>query len=454
MKTSDLRLCETTLSTQSVHYRMPIKFGGRVMREVLLADVTVEAETRDGRRGRGFGSMPLASVWAWPSAVAGPTETQNAMLALAEELVRQANDDRPCGHPLEITRRLAASHAETSRRLAAGTLSGTLYSGSGSAGLPEAIPPLAQLVAASPLEAAIHDAFGKIHGRNSFDLLGPEWVDADLAAYLDERFAGEYLDRYTLRAPQPTMPLYHLVGALDPLSDAELATPVGDGLPETLGQWIAADGLTHLKIKLNGDDFQWDVQRVLSVERVAAEAQAARGCPDWRYSADFNEKCSSVEYLTEFLAQDWPRFACRPAALAVRRAAHAARPAGGRQRADGRGGEDQAGGDRRIAGRLRESALGAGIGVFGRRLEGLQGAERGPLDGGGGAEIRHVPVRPGFDLSRRLLLALGVAGRANPRRGCHRRQRPAVLPRGQPRLGRALSLDVPHHRRHGGHRRA
>ena len=87
-----------------------------------------------------------------------------------------------------------------------------------SAGVPEAMPRLAQLVAASPLEAAIHDAFGKILGRNSFDLLGPEWVNADLAAYLDERFAGEYLDRYTLRAPRPTMPLYHLVGALDPLS--------------------------------------------------------------------------------------------------------------------------------------------------------------------------------------------------------------------------------------------
>jgi L-alanine-DL-glutamate epimerase-like enolase superfamily enzyme len=158
-------------------------------------------------------------------------------------------------------------------------------------------------VAASPLEAAIHDAYGKILGASSFDLLGPQWVNTDLAAYLDERFAGEYLDRYTLRAPRSTMPLYHLVGALDPLSDADVATPVHDGLPETLAQWIAADGLTHLKIKLNGDDLDWDVQRVLSVERVAAEAQAARGCGDWHYSADFNEKCGSVDYVIEFLAR-------------------------------------------------------------------------------------------------------------------------------------------------------
>jgi L-alanine-DL-glutamate epimerase-like enolase superfamily enzyme len=291
MKPTDIRLCETTLATQLVPYRTPIKFGGRVVREALLVDVAVEAETRDGRRGRGRGSMPLSNVWAWPSATVAPADALKAMLALAEELVRQANDDRPSGHPLEITRRLAASHAETSRRLAV------------TAGLPEAIPPLAQLVAASPLEAAIHDAYGKILGRNSFDLLGPEWVNADLAAYLDERFAGEYLDRYTLRAPRPTMPLYHLVGALDPLTDADIADRVNDGLPETLPEWIAADGLTHLKIKLNGDDLEWDVQRVLSVERVAAEAQAARGCSDWRYSADFNEKCRSVDYVTDFLAR-------------------------------------------------------------------------------------------------------------------------------------------------------
>ena len=80
-----------------------------------------------------------------------------------------------------------------------------------------AVPRTQAVQGASCVLADDHDAFGKILGRNSFDLLGPEWVNADLAAYLDERFAGEYLDRYTLRRPRPTMPLYHLVGALDPL---------------------------------------------------------------------------------------------------------------------------------------------------------------------------------------------------------------------------------------------
>ncbi len=123
-----------------------------------------------------------------------------------------------------------------------------------------------------------------------------------LSTYLTNEFAGEYLDRYTLRAPKTRIPLYHLVGALDPLIESDIPQRVNDGLPETLGEWILADGLTHLKIKLAGDDLGWDVDRVVQVDRVAAEAQARRGCTQWQYSLDFNEKCAHVQYVLDFLA--------------------------------------------------------------------------------------------------------------------------------------------------------
>ena len=83
----------------------------------------------------------------------------------------------------------------------------------------------------------------------------------------------------------------------------DIAERIGDGLPETLGEWIQADGLTHLKIKLNGDDLDWDVNRVVAVERAASEAQAARNCDRWFYSLDFNEKCANVQYILDFLAK-------------------------------------------------------------------------------------------------------------------------------------------------------
>jgi L-alanine-DL-glutamate epimerase-like enolase superfamily enzyme len=235
--------------------------------------------------------MPVGNIWAWPSRKLTADETLSAMTALGEQLVRDANDYSEPGHPLEITHDLAGAYQPTAEKIVA------------AAGLAEPVPKLAQLVAASPLEAAIHDAYGKALGENSYNLLGPDFVNRDLGAYLGGQFSGEYLDRYTLRKPKPTMPLYHLVGALDPLTEADVKKPVGDALPETLGQWILADGLTHLKIKLNGDDLAWDVDRVISVERVAAETQQRRGCAAWFYSADFNEKCANVQYVLDFLAK-------------------------------------------------------------------------------------------------------------------------------------------------------
>jgi L-alanine-DL-glutamate epimerase-like enolase superfamily enzyme len=268
-----------------------MKFGGRVVTDVVLLHVRVEVETGSGHRAQGRGSMPVGNVWAWPSDAVPGDATLASMVELGQRLARQANDYTGSGHPLEITHELAETYQAAADAVTQG------------ADLPEPMPRLAQLVAASPLDAALHDAYGKALGRNAYDVLGAEFASRDLAAYLTEDFAGEYLDRYTLRRPKASMPLYHLVGALDPLTEADLATRLDDGLPETLPEWIAADGLTHLKIKLNGDDLPWDVERVVAIERVAAEAQAARGCTMWHYSADFNEKCADVQYVLDFLAK-------------------------------------------------------------------------------------------------------------------------------------------------------
>ena len=57
-----------------------------------------------------------------------------------------------------------------------------------------------------------------------------------------------------------------------------------------------------MKIKLNGDDLAWDVARVLAIEAVTAPVQHSRGCEQWFYSCDFNEKCQNVDYVLGFLA--------------------------------------------------------------------------------------------------------------------------------------------------------
>ncbi len=290
-KSTDIQLKSVSCTSREIDYRVPIKFGGRVVVDVTVMDVRVDVETRDGRRATGTGSMPLGNAWAWPSRVVSSETTLAAMVQLTDQLVDVANGDTEMGHPIEITHALAPSYDSIAEQVVADLQLG------------EPMPRLARLVAASPLEAAIHDAYGKALGQNSYNVLGAEFVNADLSHYLTDEFAGEYLDRYTLRVPKPRIPLYHLIGALDPLTDADIAQRVSDGLPETLGEWIKADGLTHLKIKLNGDDLDWDVARVVAIEQVAAETQAARGCEQWHYSLDFNEKCANVQYVLDFLAR-------------------------------------------------------------------------------------------------------------------------------------------------------
>jgi L-alanine-DL-glutamate epimerase-like enolase superfamily enzyme len=233
--------------------------------------------------------MPLGNVWSFPSRRLSYDQTLVAMKELAGRVARLTAGCTEVGHPIDLTWALEPEYhraaGEVTRQLA----------------LAEPIPPLCTLVVASPFDAALHDAFGKAHGLSCYHTYGPDFLGHDLGHYLGPEFAGERLDAWIAREPQARLPLYHLVGALDPLEPGDVKQPVGDGLPETLGEWIRRDGLTHLKIKLNGDDPDWDVERVVRVDRVCEEEQARRGVKDWRYSLDFNERCPNVETLLAFL---------------------------------------------------------------------------------------------------------------------------------------------------------
>ncbi|MCL2118520.1 MAG: hypothetical protein FWH27_08865 [Planctomycetaceae bacterium] len=288
-KPTDIHIKEVRSETEHHSYRSPMKFGGRVVTDVVLLHITATVETRDGRVGSGRGSMTVGNAWGWPSAVVPPDKTLEAMTRMGELTAERANQCKEAGHPLEITHEYAKTYDAVAAECAKAM------------SLAEPIPKLAQLVATSPFEAAVFDAYGKTLGENSYNLLSHEFCNADLGYYLGGDFTGEYLDRYTLRKPKPRMPLYHLVGALDPLTESDIAQRLNDGLPETLAEWIVADGLTYLKIKLNGDDLEWDVARVCAIDAIAEETQAKRGVKDWCYSADFNEKCGSVEYVIGFL---------------------------------------------------------------------------------------------------------------------------------------------------------
>jgi L-alanine-DL-glutamate epimerase-like enolase superfamily enzyme len=288
-KPTDVRIEDVQFSYEDYKYRAPLKFGGQIVDRVTLLNVNCTLKTVNGRVGKGFGSMPLGNIWSFPSKTMGYDVTLNAMKRLAERISKITGAYKESGHPVDLNVALEPEYlkaaAEVSRELK----------------LDEPIPKLCTLVTASAFDAAVHDGFGKLHGLNCYATYGPEFMTYDLSRYLGPKFKGEYLAQYVTKKAKPRMPLYHLVGAVDPITDADIQKRINDGMPETLPEWINHDGLTNLKIKLNGDNLEWDAGRVVTVDRVTTETQRKRKVRDWVYSLDFNERCPNVEYLLGFL---------------------------------------------------------------------------------------------------------------------------------------------------------
>lgn len=300
MKPTDIRIDEVVHSYEDYVYRAPYKFGGRVVDRTTLLNVRCRVTTRNRQTAWGFGSMTLGNVWAFPSATLSYDTTLDAMKALAARIARLMEDCAEIGHPLDIAHVL-----EPECLKAAAEVSAELE-------LSEPIPKLCTLVVTSPFDAALHDAFGKVHRRNVYDTYGEDLMTHDVSRYLGPDFKGEQLARALLPKSRERIPVFHSVGGVDPLETEDVQNPIGDGLPETLDEWIRRDGLVRIKIKLQGDDLSWDVERTLAIDRIASNVQALRlasarsgqaAADEMAYCLDFNERCANVEYVLECLGQ-------------------------------------------------------------------------------------------------------------------------------------------------------
>src|SRR3954451_5039016 len=154
-----------------------------------------------------------------------------------------------------------------------------------------------------PYDIAIHDAYGKRHNVPTYATYSAEYMNRDLAQYYSaddngfsiDAFRGKYPEDFLI-AKAPTLPVWHLVGGVDPLEAGDLSGgDPNDGYPVALTDWIRRDGLNCLKIKLCGNDSEWDFARFLRVGRIASEYQI-----EW-LSADFNCTVREVDYVNEIL---------------------------------------------------------------------------------------------------------------------------------------------------------
>jgi L-alanine-DL-glutamate epimerase-like enolase superfamily enzyme len=288
---TDIRIVSVDHQFEEFRYRAPYQFGGRSVDRVTILNVNCRVRTHGGgeagKDAWGFGSMTLGNAWAFPAA--SHDTGLGAMKALADALqpLTASCDER--GHPIDLFRVLEPEYLRAAAAVSAAR------------SLPVPIPKLCTLVVASAFDAAIHDAYGKAFGVSCYETYGPSFIKHDLSEDLGAAFKGEYLDRYVPSTPRATTPLFHSIGASDPLEAADVRTPINDGLPETFEEWIPRDGLTRFKIKLNGGNLDGDVERILRIDRIVNRVEAGRRVADWKYLLDFNEGCPNVGYLLDCL---------------------------------------------------------------------------------------------------------------------------------------------------------
>ena len=264
--------------------RVPLKFGPEVLTSVTCARASVELSGSGAGPAMGWGETPLNVQWVWPSAIPYG-ERLRALLGLTEAIACAWPEAAEPGHPLEIGQRFVG------RRLPE-----LLAAANRSRPEDAAIPWLAALVCASAFDLATHDAYGKLMDRPTYDTYGPEYLGSDLGTLLeDPAFAGRYPCDYLAPARRRLM-AWHVVGGVDPLSADELTgEQPDDGYPVLLEDWIRADGLQALKVKLRGNDAEWDYRRMAAVGAIAARH------PVLWLSADFNCTVTDPEYVNRIL---------------------------------------------------------------------------------------------------------------------------------------------------------
>jgi L-alanine-DL-glutamate epimerase-like enolase superfamily enzyme len=296
-KLSDVRVTGVELYLLPVTMRVPLKFGTETMTNVTCARVRLFVTGRDGRTAAGWGETPLSVQWAWPAPFSY-AERHDAMVEFCRRLAHAWANLVAWGHPIEIG---AAFQREALGRLIDEFNRDRPHDAH--------LPHLAGLICCSPFDIALHDAYGQLHDRPVYETYNREFMNADLSEFLEPDdsgvdFHGQFPIDYLSARPKRKLPVWHLVGGLDPLETGDLTgREPGDGYPVLLADWIQRDGLTCLKVKLRGDDAAWDCERLVRVGRLGL----ARGVK--HLSADFNCTVREPAYVNEILdrlARDEP----------------------------------------------------------------------------------------------------------------------------------------------------
>jgi L-alanine-DL-glutamate epimerase-like enolase superfamily enzyme len=297
---SDITIQAVKLYFIGVETRMPLKFGPETLTSVDCVRACVTVVDRQGKTAQGWGETPLSVQWAWPSKL-DYHERSNAMRQFCVMLAEAWAKFEDEGHPIEV----GASFAES-------ILPGLLKELNSQRGADtEPMRHLAALICCSAFDIAIHDAYGQLLGRDVYSTYNGRFMNKDLSDFIesaddvDMAFTGMYPSDFLTFPRVEQLPAWHLVGGKDPLDESELTgEEPDDDYPVLLTDWIKKDGLKCLKVKLRGNDAEWDYGRLVKVGRIAVENDV-----QW-LSSDFNctvTEPAYVNYILDKLKVEYPK---------------------------------------------------------------------------------------------------------------------------------------------------
>jgi hypothetical protein len=269
---------------QPFRLRMPFRFGVITLTEGIQAILRVRVRLNDGREGFGYAAEMLSAKWFDKNPALTDAQNQH-QLRKAIELATTAYLEASPSTPFE----LFANHYRYQIR----------------AGRQAGLPPLVASYGNALLDRAVMDAVCRAVGasfwtamRSNLAGMAPHPLIPDLGG----------LDFTTFLAdlePVRSIAARHTVGLVDPIvaGDQPRGSRVGDGLPETLEEVIAAYGQRCFKLKVGGDR-QADLQRLIRIASVLDTVPEGL-----RVTLDGNEQYDDVEAVVDL----WEAMEAEPA---------------------------------------------------------------------------------------------------------------------------------------------
>ncbi len=239
----------------------PLQLSSGVITSITEARATVHVEV-GGISGTGCGSIYLSDLWAWPDPSRSHEERDEVLRAHTNEIARALPHwcEGPA-HPLELGLRL--HHKASPHPL---------------------LPALATSMAASPFDAAIHDAAGQALGLSAFSFYEQDFPSS-ADAYFGGTPASAAIRRLILHPAAEMLPGWYLLGAGDELAQS---IPAGISL-----------GYSRFKVKIPGKDPQADAARTVETFRIAV----SQGVNAPVLSLDSNEGNPDAQSVLDYLAE-------------------------------------------------------------------------------------------------------------------------------------------------------